>query len=123
MTRGSASSSSRNERLFVPRAAGVLLHDAIRLVAGEPGLHQAQQHRLAEHQTVAGTEVGEHALGEHLQALQQAVHAAHHVVGEHGAVGQHDALDRAVRDVALVPQRHVLHAGLQVAAQHACRAR
>ena len=53
---------------------------------------------------------------------QQAVHAAQHVVGEQRAVGQHDALDRAVRDVALVPQRHVLQARLQVAAQHARQA-
>ena len=33
-------------------------------------------------------------------------------------VGEDDALDRRVRDVALVPQRDVLEPGLQVAAQH-----
>ena len=38
---------------------------------------------------------------------------------ERRRVGQHDALGRGVRDVALVPQRHVLEAGDGVAAQHA----
>ena len=33
-------------------------------------------------------------------------------------VGEDDALDRRVRDVALVPERDVLEPGLQVAAQH-----
>ena len=41
-----------------------------------------------------------------------------HVVREQQRVGEDDALDRRVRDVALVPQRDVLEPGLQVAAQH-----
>ncbi len=60
VTRGSASSSSRNDAALVPRAGGVLLHDAIRLVARQPGLHQAQQHGLAEHQAVARLQVLQH---------------------------------------------------------------
>ena len=45
-------------------------------------------------------------------------HLHHHVVREHQRVGEHHPLDRRVRDVALVPQRDVLHARHEVAAQH-----
>ena len=41
------------------------------------------------------------------------------VVEQDRRVGQDDPLDRGVRDVALVPERDVLEAGLGVAAQHA----
>ena len=44
---------------------------------------------------------------------------AQHVAGEQRRVGQRDPLHRAVRDVALVPQRHVLEPGAEVAAQQA----
>ena len=44
-------------------------------------------------------------------------HQVLHVVEQRGRVRQRDALDRRVRDVALVPQRHVLEARLRVAAQ------
>ena len=51
-------------------------------------------------------------------------HPLHHVhrqvlrvVEQDRRVGQHDALDRRVRDVALVPERDVLEPGLGVAAQ------
>ena len=40
-----------------------------------------------------------------------------HVVEQDRRVGQDDPLDRGVRDVALVPQRHVLECGLGVAAE------
>ena len=40
------------------------------------------------------------------------------VVREQQRVGEDDALDRRVRDVALVPERDVFEAGLQVRAQH-----
>jgi hypothetical protein len=33
-------------------------------------------------------------------------------------VGEDHALDRRVRDIALVPQRHVLESGLGISAQH-----
>ena len=44
----------------------------------------------------------------HDQAVDEAGRAAQHEVGEPGGVRADDALDRRVRDVALVPQRHVL---------------
>ena len=42
-----------------------------------------------------------------------------HVVGEDHRVGEDDPLDGGMRDVALVPERDVFEAGLQIAAQHA----
>ena len=43
---------------------------------------------------------------------------AQQVAGEQRGVGQDHPLDRAVRDVPLVPERHVLQPGADVAAQH-----
>ena len=45
---------------------------------------------------------------------KQSRETAHHVVRELGRIGQHDTLDRRVRDVALVPQGDVLEPGLQI---------
>ena len=67
-TRGSASSNVTERSLFVPRRSRIVLHDAVGLVAAQPALHQRQQHRLAEHQTEAGIEIGQHPLGKDLQA-------------------------------------------------------
>jgi hypothetical protein len=35
-----------------PRAEGVALHEAIRLVAGEPGADESEEQPLAEHEAV-----------------------------------------------------------------------
>ena len=59
----------------------------------------------------------------HDQAVDEAGGAAQHEVGERGRVGRDHALDRRVRDVALVPQRHVLERRHGVAAQQARQAR
>ena len=43
----------------------------------------------------------------------------HHIMGKDRRIGQHDPLDRTVRDITFVPEGDVLHAGLQIAAKHA----
>ena len=118
VTSGSASRTAAEGAPLRPGQAGVALDDAVGLVAGQPGRDQRQQHGLGEDET-------ERALGEVLerplrvddQAGGQARRLAQHVAGQHGGVGQRHPLDRAVRDVALVPQRHVLEPGAEVAAQ------
>ena len=52
----------------------------------------------------------------------RSVARATRVVGEDRRVGEHDAFDRAVADVALVPQRDVFETGADVAAHHARQA-
>ena len=49
---------------LVPRPHRVALHDPIGVVAGRARRHQRQQHRLAEHQTVARPQVVAHPLGD-----------------------------------------------------------
>ena len=82
--------------------------DAVRVVARQARLDQREQHRLAEHEAVRRVEVLAHPLGVHVHALDDAAELHQHVVGELQRVGEDDALDRRVRDVALVPQRDVL---------------
>ena len=57
---------------------------------------------------MAGVEIAAHPLGVDHQAVDQPREAVQGEVGEDAGVGQHHPLDRAVRDVALVPERHVL---------------
>ena len=52
----------------LPRRHRVALHDPIGVVAGQPGGHEREQHRLAEHQAVARPQVLAHPLGVDLQA-------------------------------------------------------
>src|SRR5665213_2226274 len=108
--------------LFAPSLHRVALHDAIRLVARAARFDERQQYRLAEHETERGIEVSQHALGMNLQVLDDLAELHEHVVGEHERVGNDDALNRRVRDVALVPQGDVFERGLEVAAQHAGQA-
>ena len=105
--------------LLLPRLHRVALHDPVRLVAARARLDEREQHRLAEHEPERRVEVAQHPLGIHAQALDDLRELHEHVVREHERVGNDDALDRRVRDVALVPQRDVFERGLQVAAQHA----
>src|SRR3954471_18426891 len=49
--------------ILVPRAHGVALHDAICLVALEPGLDEREQQPLREVEPPARVEVPPHALG------------------------------------------------------------
>ena len=48
---------------LVPRRHRVALHDPIGVVAGQPGGDQREQHRLAEHQSVARPQVRPHPFG------------------------------------------------------------
>ena len=67
-------SPSRTERNGLPSARadrGVLLDDAIGVVAREPGRDEREQHGLAEHEPERELEVREHPLGVDAQAVDQ----------------------------------------------------
>ena len=96
--------------LLVARAHRVALHEAVRIVAREPGLDEREQHALAEEQVVARVEVAPHPLGTDDEALDQPGEPGEHVVECEERVRDYDTLGRRVRDVALVPESDVLEA-------------
>ena len=125
VTSGSSRAASRNERSSCH--ARIALRCTIRYASSRlvPALDQREQHRLAEHEPERRVEVAQHALGIHAHALDEPRELHEHVVREHQRVGEDDALDRRVRDVALVPQRDVLErrpAGCRAARARARRA-
>src|SRR5919205_2008142 len=109
-------------RAGVPRPLGVLLHDAVRLVAPHPRLDEREQRPLREQRAVRELEVRAHAVGVHHEPPDDAQREVLHVVEQDRRVGQDHPLGARVRDVALVPQGDVLDAGLRVAAQDAGQA-
>ena len=70
-----------------------------------------------------GVEVLAHALGAHDEPLHHPAELREHVVEQNRRVGQHHALGGRVRDVALVPERHVFEADHSVASQDPGKAR
>src|SRR5207253_387199 len=95
----------------------VLLHDLVRLLAREAGLGELQQHALRVDQSVRALEVLRHADRVHLEALDDERGQVEDVVERDRRIRQHDALDRRVADVALVPQGDVLQRRRRVATQ------
>ena len=106
-------------RPSVPRLLGEALHDPVRVVALHALLDQREQHALGEQRAARELQVGGHPVGVHDHPARDAQREVLHVVEQDRRVGQDHALGARVRDVALVPQRHVLEPGLRVAAQHA----
>ena len=100
----------------------MLLHDAVRLVARQPGRAEREQHALRVHEPSAGLEVAAHRPGVHAQVREHVGQLGRHEVRHQERVRQDDALDRRVADVPLVPQRLVLEAGRRVAPQQARQA-
>src|SRR5581483_6399831 len=105
--------------LLVPRAHGVALYEPVRVVAFEARLDEREQDTLAEEERVARLEIAPHSLRSHHETLDEPREAVEHVVEREEPVGDHDALGRRVRDVALVPQRDVLEADERVRADDA----
>src|SRR6476646_7775106 len=99
------------EILFlVPGPKRVPLDEAVSLVPVEPRLYECDQEPLAEEESVARLEISAHPFGPHDQALDQRGKAVEHVVEREKSVGDDHPLRGRVRDVALVPERHVLEA-------------
>ena len=89
------------------------------LLAREAAPRQLEQDRPREYHAARSREVLAHPLGIDHHAVDDARETAQHVIERDEAVGQDDALDRRVRDVALVPQRDVLERRHGVAANQA----
>ena len=94
--------------LLVPRLHRVPLHEPVRLGAAEPRLDEREQQPVREDEPVRGVEVPQHPLRIDDEAVDDPREAVEHVVEREERVRDHDPLGRRVRDVALVPERHVL---------------
>ena len=103
---------------FRPRRPRVALDDPVGLVARQSGVDERQEDGLGEDEPQrALREVDERPIGVDHQARGQPRRLAQHVAGQHGRIGQGHPLDRAVRDVPLVPQRDVFEPRAQIPPQ------
>ena len=108
--------------LHLPGLHGVALDQRVGVFSGQAFADQGQQHGLAVPHTQAETQVLAHVLRVDQQAVHQPGEQAEHVVEQRARVGEDDPFHRAVADVALMPQGHVLEGGHGVAADHAGQA-
>ena len=95
----------------LPRLHGAALHHAVGRLARHPRLDQRQQDPLRVDQPAQLLEVFPHGLGINDQLVDDAGQADQREVEGDGGIGSDDPLHRGVRDIALVPQRHVLEGG------------
>ena len=109
--------------LFVVGAHRVPLHPLVRLLARDAALGQLEQDRARKHDAPRELQVLKHAIGIHDEALHDSRESPQHVIERDEAVRQDHALDRRMRDVALVPERDVLERGVRVGAQQARKPR
>ena len=109
------------ERAFiVARPGGERLHGAVGALARPLRLDdQRGEHLLREDDAAVQLDVRRHVLGLDAKPFDDARGETHDVVAERAGVGEDHALRRRVGDVALVPERDVLHRGHRVAAEHA----
>src|SRR3546814_1887973 len=84
------------------------LFRSVGVLAADAGLGQRQQHALRMHQAAEAVEVLLHGVGIDQQLLDHAGETVQREVERHRRVRRNHALDGGVRDVALVPERHVL---------------
>jgi hypothetical protein len=106
-------------RIALPGRRRGLLHDAVGLLPVHPPFDQRQQHLLGEDQPAARLEGRPHPLREDAQVLEDVGGQVEHVIERDRGIGEGHPLHRRMRDVALVPQGHVLEGGLEVGAHDA----
>ena len=99
---------------LVPGCHGVLLHNGVRVLAGDARIDEGEQHLGGEDEAAGLIEVGHHAGRVQLQAVDNADEALEHVVECDEAIGLGDTLGRGVRNVTLVPQGDVIEGDLGV---------
>ena len=102
----------------VPGVLRGALDRGVRVIARHTVIDERRQHALTEEDAAGGLHVGAHPIGVDVEAVHHPRHVAQHEMEEPRRVRQDHALGRRVRDVALVPQRHVLERHLRVSADH-----
>src|SRR3954447_6350760 len=107
--------------LFLPRLHCMPLHEAVRLIPRDARFDEREEEPVAEHEAMARVQVAAHPFGIHDEPLDDPREPVEHVVEREKCIGDDDALRRGVRDVALVPERHVLQADDGGGADDACK--
>ena len=102
-----------------PGGHGVFLDGFVGVVAGHAFFDEVLKELSGEDEAVGGFEIAEHAIGEDAHLADELGHFGEHVVHEDGGIGENDALDAAVRDVAFVPKGDVFVGSEHVAADEA----
>lgn len=99
---------------LLPCAHGMGLDHSISILAGNSMLNQIQKKLPAEDQSAGAFKVGFHARRINEHGIDQVGGLVQGVIDERGRVGQDDSFDRRVRNIAFMPERDVLKAGLRV---------
>ena len=103
----------------MPGGHGVRLHDLVGVLAGDARVDEGEKDLGGVDEPLRLVEVGHHLGGIEDEAVDDANEALEHVVEGDEAVRLGDALRGRVRDVALVPEGHVVEGHLRVGLDHA----
>ena len=104
-----------------PGVHGMALHEAVGILARDAAFDQIKQQLPTEDEAARTVQIGEHARWIHEHRLDQVGGFVQQVVGERSGVGNDNALRRRVRDIALVPKRHVFKSSLRIRTDDACQ--
>ena len=80
----------------MPGGHGVFLHDSVGVLAGDARVDEGEQHLGGEDEAAGLVEVGHHAGGIQLQAVDNADEALEHVVERNEAISLGDTLGGGV---------------------------
>ncbi len=107
---------------FCPGLHCIALNNGVGVFTGEPFIDEFEKDALGEEEALSDLEVLAHALGVDRQVGEDKEELVEHIVEQYGTVGQDDAFDRRVADVALVPECDIFECSHEVRAHHACQA-
>src|SRR6476620_7640268 len=82
--------------LFLPGPHGVILDEAVRIVAQEPGLDEREEEAMTEDEAVARVEIAKHPLGVDDEPLDDPSEAVEHVDEDEERIGDDGALGRGL---------------------------
>jgi len=106
--------------LAAPRFHGIALNETIGVLPRDPLLGQGQHHPLRMDKSAQPVEIALHGLGIDHQIGDHVGEPPQREIEMDRSIGGNAALDGGVRDVALVPQRHVLERRRHCRAHQPC---
>ncbi len=90
-------------RFLLPRCHGVRLNPFVSILARRAVLDQILQKLPGKDESLRGVKIPQHAFGKDLHVGDDLRRAVQHVIEQNRGIGQNDAFDGAVRNIALVP--------------------
>ena len=103
----------------LPCPHGVALNQRVGLLARDAFLRERDEHALRMDQAAEPLQVLRHVGGIDHELVDDHGETREREIERRGRIGGDHALDRGVRDVALVPERHVLQRRRHIGAHHA----